>query len=219
MSTSDSSQRGGRAAAGERAYHWVKERILDGRMEGGDLISEGEVAAGTGMSRTPVREAFLRLEVEGLLRLFPKRGALIVPVSAAEVADVTEARILLETYAGEKVIQEGRNRAVAEAMRAILDEQLSVPMPGSEGEFSALDRRFHETLVTAAGNGLVDHFYTGLRDRQIRMFNSALQRVPDRHSQILDEHEKLCSLLRDGDSATLRDALSVHISATHGALR
>ena len=59
------------------------------------------------MSRTPVREAFLRLEAEGLLRLYPKRGALVVPVSPEEVRNVMEARLVLEWFAVENVIRRG----------------------------------------------------------------------------------------------------------------
>ena len=89
-------------SATEQAYAYAKERILDGRFAGGELISEGDVATGVGLSRTPVREAFLRLESEGLLRLYPKRGALVVPVSAAEVHAVMETRLLVERFAVEK---------------------------------------------------------------------------------------------------------------------
>ena len=91
--------------ATDRAYAFAKERILDGRFPGGELISEGDVAAGVSLSRTPVREAFLRLESEGLLRLYPKRGALVVPVSAAEVESVMETRMVVERFAFEKVIR------------------------------------------------------------------------------------------------------------------
>ncbi|NKS66646.1 GntR family transcriptional regulator, partial [Rhodococcus hoagii] len=55
--------------------------ILSGALPGGELISEGEIASRMGSSRTPVREAFLRLEAEGWMRLYPKRGALIVPIA------------------------------------------------------------------------------------------------------------------------------------------
>src|SRR5215210_9105741 len=87
------------APAKDRAYAWVKEQILEGIYPGGELLSEGEVARRLEMSRTPVREAFLLLEAEGLLRLYPKRGALVVPVSAAEVTDVMETRELVESFA------------------------------------------------------------------------------------------------------------------------
>ena len=75
-------------SASERAYRHVKDRILDGSLPGGELISEGEIAEALGMSRTPVRAAFGQLEAEGLLRLYPKRGALVVPVSASETEAV-----------------------------------------------------------------------------------------------------------------------------------
>src|SRR5262249_29117749 len=91
-------------AASERAYRHVKERVLDGRMPGGELISEGEVAQALGISRTPVRAAFTQLESEGLLRLYPKRGALVVPVSAAEMEAVIETRWVIERYAIERAI-------------------------------------------------------------------------------------------------------------------
>src|ERR1700723_3191799 len=98
---------GRRSAAKDRALDYVKTRVLTGAFPGGELISEGEVAAALGMSRTPVREAFLRLEAEGLLRLYPKRGALVVPVSPEEVRAVMEARLVLEQFAAEKLIRRG----------------------------------------------------------------------------------------------------------------
>ena len=91
-------------AAKDRAHDYVKPQVLTGAFPGGELISEGEVAAALGMSRTPVREAFLRLEAEGLLRLYPQRGALVVPVSSEEAHAVIEARLLLEQFAAGKVI-------------------------------------------------------------------------------------------------------------------
>src|SRR5262249_6403115 len=94
-------------SASERAYKHVKEQVLDGVLPGGELISEGEVAEALGMSRTPVRAAFTQLESEGLLRLYPKRGALVVPVSAAEMQSVIETRWVIERYAIERAIETG----------------------------------------------------------------------------------------------------------------
>src|ERR1700710_621057 len=88
-----------RGGAKDRALDYVKSRILSGAFRGGELISEGEVARALEMSRTPVREAFLRLEAEGLLRLYPQRGALVVAVSPTEVESVLEARELVEGHA------------------------------------------------------------------------------------------------------------------------
>jgi DNA-binding GntR family transcriptional regulator len=94
-----------RAAAGkvppaaERVYAYVKKGVLDRSYEGGTLLTEGDLAGAVGVSRTPVREALLRLEAEGLLKLYPKKGALVLPVSAQEITDVVETRLLVEQHA------------------------------------------------------------------------------------------------------------------------
>src|SRR5271170_6359277 len=112
----------GRVAAKDRAHDYVKAQVLSGAFAGGELISEGEVAVALGMSRTPVREAFLRLEAEGLLRLYPQRGALVVPVSSEESRAVIEARLVLEQFAVRKVI--GRGPAACAAVFERLSAEL-----------------------------------------------------------------------------------------------
>src|SRR6478672_10064979 len=92
----------GMPSASERTYAHLKRSILDGTHAGGVLVTEGEVAEAVGVSRTPVREALLRLEAEGLVRLYPKRGALVLPVSPKEISDVLETRELVETFAAGK---------------------------------------------------------------------------------------------------------------------
>jgi DNA-binding GntR family transcriptional regulator len=214
MSTRGRSQ----GAASERVYRWTKDRILDGRFEGGRLISEGEVADEVQLSRTPVREAFLRLSTEGLLRLYPKRGALVVPVSAAEASDIAEARIFLERHAATKVINAGRHGDVADSMRKILAEQEELTYP--DPQFTALDRDFHATLVHAAGNALFDEFYGSLRDRQLRMVHAALGHADaDRPRIVLDEHRRICELLANGDDAGLHELIATHITSVRNQLR
>src|SRR5215831_13894434 len=90
--------------AAERVYAHVKKAILSRRYAGGSLLTEGGLADEVGVSRTPVREALLRLEMEGLLKLYPKKGALVLPVSAQEIADVVETRLLVEGHAARKAV-------------------------------------------------------------------------------------------------------------------
>ena len=82
-------------SAADRAYAYVKGEILARRFAPHDLLSEGQLAGAVGASRTPVREALLRLQGEGLVRLLPKRGALVLPVTVDEMADVMETRRLV----------------------------------------------------------------------------------------------------------------------------
>jgi DNA-binding GntR family transcriptional regulator len=202
----------------DRVHAFVKDRILTGRYAGGTLISEGEVAVAVQASRTPVREAFLRLEMEGLLRLYPKRGALVVPVSAGEIRDVLDARLLIEQHAAETAVRSGRHRELALQLRAILEQQQDARAPHDAHRFNELDRQFHGTLVDAAGNQLLAGFYATLRDRQLRMGTAALLRDPHRHASILAEHGALVECLDAGDIATLVSAMAGHLAATRAAL-
>ncbi len=203
--------------AKDRAYAFTKQRVLDATYAGGDLLTEGEVADALGMSRTPVREAFLRLEGEGLLRLYPKRGALVVPVSAQEVEAVMETRALVERFAMEKAIV--RRADVAGAMREAIARQERHAGAGDLDGFVAADREFHTVVVAAAGNQIVLDLYDSLRDRQQRMGVTALRREPRRLGQILDEHRGLVAALEDGDVGRTLALLDAHLRGTLVLLR
>jgi DNA-binding GntR family transcriptional regulator len=205
-------------SAADRAYAFVKDRIVTGGYPGGTLISEGEVAEALRISRTPIREAFLRLSVEGLLRLYPKRGALVVPVSAREIHDVLDARLLIEEHAARIAIVAGRHRELAEELRAILDKHRDPGMPRDARRFTEADEQFHGTLVAAAGNRLLAGFYATLRDRQLRMGTTALRRDPGRYDAILAEHTALADLIGAGDAEAAASALAEHIAATRAVL-
>ena len=201
----------------EAAYAYTKQRVLDATYAGGDLLTEGEVADALGISRTPVREAFLRLEGEGLLRLYPKRGALVVPVSAAEVEAVMEARALVERFAFARAIERGAD--VTGEMVAAIARQEEHAAAGDLDAFVEADRAFHTALVAAAGNAIVATLYDSLRDRQQRMGVTALRREPRRLGEILDEHRALTAAVGAGDTARTLELLDAHLHGTLVLLR
>ena len=203
-------------AARDRALDYVKNRVLTGEFVGGELISEGEVASALGMSRTPVREAFLRLEADGLLRLYPKRGALVVPVSPQEVRAVMEARLVLEQFAASKVIRRGpaARKAAYERLSAELKRQRQAGTAGHLREFLESDRVFHTITVEDAENSILAGFYTSLRDRQMRMIGESAIRDPGRVTTIVKEHRNIAQAVRDGDVPRAIEAVKVHHTST-----
>jgi len=201
----------------DRAYAYTKQRVLDATYAGGDLLTEGAVADALGMSRTPVREAFLRLEGEGLLRLYPKRGALVVPVSAQEVEAVMETRALVERFAVGKVIARGAD--VTDAMHAAIARQETRAADDDLDGFVEADREYHTAFVAAAGNAIVTALYDSLRDRQQRMGITALRREPKRLGEILDEHRELSDALAAGDVERALALLDAHLDGTLRLLR
>jgi len=206
-----------RQSAATRAYAHTKSAILGGRLAGGSLVSEGEVATELGVSRTPVREAFLRLEAEGWMRLFPKKGALIVPVAPGEQHAVLDARLLVEEHAAAHVVQDpARAARVADEMRAVLARQRTAWAAGEDADFARLDAELHQVLVGQGGNDLLATFYLTLQERQERMTRSSLRVMPAVGTEILEEHAALADDLERGDLAAFGTHLRAHFATAFG---
>ena len=205
--------------ATNRAYAFTKGRVLDSTFAGGELITEGEVAHALGMSRTPVREAFLRLEGEGLLRLYPKRGALVVPVSVGEVEAVMETRMLVERFALDKLLAGGPATTIAAKLDGAIAEQEERAVAGDADGFVAVDREFHTTFVNAAANPIITGLYDSLRDRQRRMIITSLLVDQKRIDSILVEHRALTEAIRGGELERAQTVLEAHLRGTLDLLR
>jgi DNA-binding GntR family transcriptional regulator len=199
----------GRGAAKERAYAYTKQRVLDLRFPGGSMLSEGEVANALELSRTPVREAFVQLESEGLLRLYPKRGALVVPVSTAEVLGVVEGRSLIEQFAVERVVE--RSIDIADELAAAIAAQEELATRRDAEGFVEADREFHRIIMVATGNPVLVGFYDSLRDRQRRMIALSLSRDPNRTRDVIAQHRELAHALAARDAAAAHGVLERHL--------
>ncbi len=189
-------------SAGARAYRYVKERLLDGRYPGGVLLSENELARELGISRTPVRQAFVQLEAEELLDLYPRRGALVRPVSMSEAEDVLEARLLIETHCVRRVAAQGPALA-AMLLETIAGQERTLSDGGAR--FTVTDREFHHAIVAANHNAILVRQYDALRDRQQRMTAALVARDPARMAQFIAEHREIVAAIerRDGEQAVI----------------
>lgn len=207
------------APATNRAYTHTKDMILHGGYQGGELLSEGEVAQKLGISRTPVREAFLRLESEGLLRLYPKKGALVVPVSVGEVEIVIETRRLIECYALAKLLERGSDKELARHLECFVDQQEQALNNDRPQAFAEADREFHARIVESTKNSILIDLYHALRDRQIRMNFSSLAYDSHRSKSIMEEHRQIADAIANGDKAGVMEFMTLHLNATLNALR
>ena len=205
------------AGAADRVYADVKAGILDRTLPGGSLLTEGEIAERVGVSRTPVREGLLRLEAEGLVQLIPKRGALVVPVSPAEVEDVLEARELIEVHTAARAFE--RRDEFVPALAEHLAQMRAAQDAGDPWGFMAADRAFHATIVAAAGNRVLSAVYDSLRDRQMRMGVANMRGSADRMAVALAEHGALLEAARAGDAKTWRELVRRHVRHAGDRLR
>jgi len=203
----------GMPSAADRAYAHVKGGILDGTHPGGQFFTEGEVAEAVGISRTPVREALLRLEVEGLVRLYPKKGALVVPVSAQDARDIVEARAVIEEWAASRMWP--HRKEILDDLGGLLAVMRTARRAGALEDFVAADRTFHERSASAAGNDILTRQYHSLRERQL-CISHVLMRVSDsRMDGAIAAHRHMVALLAGGTKADFLAATRDHLKTAH----
>jgi DNA-binding GntR family transcriptional regulator len=186
-------------SASDRAYSWTRDRIFDGTFATGEMITEGEISESVGVSRTPVREAFLRLASEGILELFPKRGAFVVPVTPAEMRNVIEARLLIEVWAAGVVAASPDRAKTVHMLEECIAEMNAARLPDEPV-------RYYEAA-----------FYRSLRDRQLRII-IALHGMRPRVERVHTEHRSIMTAIADGDEERAAALVRDHIGKNRDAL-
>ncbi|HET7723276.1 MAG TPA: GntR family transcriptional regulator [Propionibacteriaceae bacterium] len=205
--------------AADRAYQHVKEQILSGEVSGGELLSEGTVATELGISRTPVHEAFLRLDVENLLVLFPRRGAAVVPMAPDEARDVLEMREAVETATARRALAGGAPPDdVLAAMRENVARQRELAAAGDVEGFADADGDFHAALIRASRNQTALQFHDLLRDRQRRLRFQLLSISAQHVLDSLGDHELMLSAVEKGDADEFCRLISTHVRRHRGVL-
>ncbi len=119
---SSAGQRGD--AAQDVVYRWLKQHVLTLPSREGTFLTEAEVCRETGTSRTPVREALLRLEADGLVQIVPKKGAYVPPIAEAEIEAVMQARGLVEEWCARQAA--GFGELLAGELDRLIAQQLEV---------------------------------------------------------------------------------------------
>lgn len=141
-----------RQSATERAYRALRRLILDNELPAGGQLLEIEAATMLGMSRTPVREAMVKLEQDGLVELRARHGMRVLPLSATDISEIYEVITALEGAAAEAAARKGLSEESLASMRQALRDMDSALARDDLKAWSAADERFHRLLVNAAGN-------------------------------------------------------------------
>lgn len=203
----------------ELAHDYLLNDVLTDPRNAGQFLSEQELAATLGISRTPVREAFLLLKARGLIEMIPNRGAMVPRMTGTQIRQLFEFRSVIETHAIRTSMDRGVTPVIA--MRTILEAQQDlVAMSDMESSklFIEKDRDFHSTLVRAAENHFMEDAYSTIRTRQLMVGIEALFRTPTRRADVCREHSEILSALAAGDTETALDATVSHLETTRELL-
>ena len=190
--------------------------IVERRRREGDLLTEVALAAELGASRTPAREAMLQLERWGLVRLVPKKGAIVTPVVLEERRDLLAARAMLEAEAVREVVSRELPVGLQDLLQAEVLSQRASLESGDRLAFATSDFAFHAAVIVAAGNPVFVELLGVLGPRMARLTHLAIVESPGRLCALTNEHEQLGDMIAGGDAEGLVQLLRRHLAHGHG---
>jgi DNA-binding GntR family transcriptional regulator len=201
---------GSAETAAQRAHGVLRDAIVDGTHPGGTMLSENTLAAALGMSRTPVRAALLRLEEEGWVTIYPKRGALVRTFTAQDGQELAGARHLLET-GGVRTASPAALAGMCTRLEVLIDAQEAAVRESDRDTFVELCVALHRAFVEVGGNGLLLDFADRLQNRQAMMLHLSLASIHANAAQLVDEHRALVDAARRGDFDRFAELLRAHM--------
>lgn len=201
-------------SAREIAYDWLMDAIVALPWDQEAFLNEVEIGEASGTSRTPVREAMLRLESNGLIRRVPNKGAYVPALTVTDIEQMMEARRVIEEWAVVKATSRGISLS---PMRAIIDKQRRDRIDPLT--FIQDDVEFHLLLVEAGNNPALEAVYRSLRHQQLRLGVMAVQDSQLRMQEVVDEHARILDAIESGDPNSSTDAMRNHLEQTLHALR
>ncbi len=180
------------------AYELIRRRILDNVWPPGHRALEQEVALALGMSRTPVREALMRLQNEGLVEVIPRHGMRVLPVSPNDMGEIYQILTALECMAAELLAQRRPTALELEPLVAATRAMDKALQADNLDAWAAADERFHAQLLELAGNRQLQATVLNYWDRahRARMFTLRLRPIPVNSTK---EHMQMVERLRAGD--------------------
>ena len=201
----------------DAAYQQIRQRILDNVWPPGHRALEQEVALALGMSRTPVREALMRLRNEGLVEVIPRHGLRVLPVSPTDMREIYQILTALECMAAELLAQ--RKPSDAE-LKPLLDANKAMDKALKADDldaWAAADERFHAHFIELAGNRQLQATVLNYWDRahRARMFTLRLRPKPVNSTR---EHMQMVERLRAGDAEGAARVTRAHRARATGEL-
>ena len=193
------------AATRQRVREELRERILTGRLRPGDRLVERELAEDLGVSRVPVREAIRSLEAEGFLVVQSPRRVVVRQLARVDVEELFDVREALEGLAA-GLAAERTGAAELKRLDRVLADAARATARGDAARITVLNSRFHDEIVTIAGNALLSTMLQPLEGR-LRWLTSQ----NEHWAELLDEHRRLFEAIASGDADRAKASAVEHV--------
>lgn len=194
----------------------LRDEIVSMRRSPGDAISEKDIAAAHGVSRTPVREALLRLADEGLVEIAPKSGTFVSRIPVDSLPESIVARIALEEVTARSAAEHATGSAIS-GMRAILERQSEVAALGEQDRFYEADEAFHQSIAEAAGYPGIWRVVLQLK-MQVDRYRRLTLPQPGRMTRVISEHAAVVDAIAAHDPDRAAAAMRAHVEGLRASL-
>ena len=192
-----------------RVFHRLREDILSGKYKENEELREVAIGEELGVSRTPVREAFRQLELEGLIQIVPNKGAYVTGITAKDVKDIYMIRSSLEGMCARLATQ----NITPEQLEELEENVYLASFHASKGhmeQMAELDNRFHHILYEACDSKMLENLLQHFHQYVIRIRKKTLS-TKERGIASNEEHRKIMEAIKAGDSVKAQQAATVHM--------
>ncbi|MCR5216001.1 MAG: GntR family transcriptional regulator [Lachnospiraceae bacterium] len=191
-------------------FNTLRQAILKGEMEPGERLMEIALANKLGVSRTPIREAIRKLELEGLVNMIPRKGAVVASISEKDMKDVLEVRVTLE----ELVVELAIKHITPEALKELKEAQANFERAVVSKDIVTIvdaDVAFHDVIYNQTDNRRLINIISNLREQ---MYRYRLEYIKDArsHSILISEHNDIIHYIEIGDVERAKKAIHDHIA-------
>ena len=197
-------------------FNTLRKAILKGELKPGERLMEIALADKLGVSRTPIREAMRKLELEGLVVMVPRKGAQVANITEKDLNDVLEVRIALENMAIEKACARMTQEDIRELERAA-EEFQHITAGGSLVEMAEADEEFHEKIYRSSGNDRLMQVLSNLRE-QIYRYRIEYLKDEDARQQLVQEHALMTRAIRERDVKKAQELSFDHLENQRKAI-
>jgi DNA-binding GntR family transcriptional regulator len=199
------------------AVEQLRNLIFAGELPAGSDHLESELALRLGMSRTPVREAALTLEAQGLVEVRARKGIRVLPISIADMTEIYDVLTVLESMAAAQAAAKGYDAKSLEALERTIIEMENALAAEDRHTWADADDRFHTELVRLGGNSRVMSIVALMADqvRRVRSVTLYLRPLPVKSNK---DHRGLLEAIRRGDSAAAQNIHKAHRIASKEVL-
>ena len=190
-------------------FNTLRQAILKGELEPGERLMEIQLAERLGVSRTPIREAIRKLELEGLVLMIPRKGAEVAKISARSLRDVLEVRRALEELAIELACQRMSEEEVGNLQKAQEDFKKAIA-EGDAMKIAETDEHFHDVIYEGTQNAKLIQMLNNLREQ---MYRYRLEYIKDSDMRqiLVVEHEQILKAVKNRRVEEAKTAIREHI--------